>query len=100
PSVSLEIDQVVGKHQLALEQVETVSAEAAAKSCDHSLRTALRNGNLGSDGVILVENARGATVRNAGILPRIRENRSPGGRARPRRHSAGQDRVVQRQHLV
>ena len=37
---------------------------------------------------------------NAGILARVGEDRSPGGRARPRRHEARQDRVVQRQNLV
>src|SRR4029077_20636711 len=41
PSVSLEIEQVVGKHRLALEQVESVSAEATAESGNHSFRAAL-----------------------------------------------------------
>ncbi len=36
PAIPLEIEQIIGKHRLALEQVEAVSAEATAQGNDHS----------------------------------------------------------------
>src|SRR4029079_11042612 len=76
PAIPLEIEHVVGKHRLALEQIEAVSAEATAVSGDHSFGAALGNGNLGGDGVVLVEDARGVAVGNAGILSLEREDTS------------------------
>src|SRR3954454_5790717 len=41
PAIPLEIEHVVGKYRLALEQIEAVSAEATAVSGDHSFGAAL-----------------------------------------------------------
>src|SRR5207244_12300416 len=95
-----EMEQVIDEDWFAFEPVEGVSAKATAKSHDHSLGAAFRNGDLGSDRVILIEDARSATVRNAGVLTRKCENGSAGGRTRSRRDEAGQNRIVQRQDLV
>ncbi len=86
PAVALQIEEVVNEDRLAFEQVETVAAEAAAHSRDHSLRAALRDRHLGGDGVVLVQNAGSIADGNVGILTRVGELRSPGGRARSRRN--------------
>src|SRR6266516_3198716 len=54
PAESLQIEEIVNEDRLAFLQEEAVTAEAAAQRHDHSLRAALGNGDLGSDGVIPV----------------------------------------------
>src|SRR5262245_1615670 len=51
PAHALEIDQVPQKHWLALEYVEAVSTEATALRDDHALGAALRNVDVGREGV-------------------------------------------------
>src|SRR5262245_10862613 len=100
PAVSLQIEEVVDKDRLTFEQVETVAAEAAAHCRDHSFRPGFRNRHLGGDRVVLVQKARSIAHWNAGIRTRVREDRSPGGRAWPRRNEAREDRVIQREDVV
>ena len=42
PAEPLQVEEVVGEHRLALEQVEAVAAEAAAVGHEHPLAAALR----------------------------------------------------------
>src|SRR5215831_9641582 len=51
PAHALEIDEVPQKHRLALQQIETVAAEATALGDDHALGAALRNVDVGREGV-------------------------------------------------
>src|SRR5208337_5339029 len=77
-----------------------VTAEVAAQSHDHSLRTAFGDRHLGGDGVVLVQNAGSISDWDAGILSRVSKNRSPGGSARFRRNEAREGRVIQGENLV
>src|ERR1700674_4856847 len=95
PAEPLQIEHVVRKDRLAFEQVKGVSAETTAQRHDHSFGAPCRYRHVGRDRVILVQDARCIAERNAGVLTRIGENRSPGGRARARRHQARNDRVIQ-----
>src|ERR1700730_3405390 len=95
-----QIEQVVSEDRLTLEQVETIAAEAATQCYDHSFRPALRDRHLGSDRVVLVQNARSVTYRDAGHLTRVGENGSPGDRAWAWRQKAREARVIQGQDLV
>ena len=62
PAESLKGQEIVGEHRLALEQIEAVAAEAATVGDDHPLAAALRDLDLGGDGVGLAEDVRCVAV--------------------------------------
>src|SRR5277367_4769906 len=88
PAVMSQIEQVVIKNRLPLQQIEAVAAEASAQSHDHSFRTPLWNRDLGGDGVVLVQDAGRVAHRNVGVRSRISENGPARDRARPWRQQA------------
>ena len=51
PPESLQVDEVVGEHRLALEQIKPVSAKASAQCVDHAFGAALLNLYVSCDGV-------------------------------------------------
>src|SRR5215470_15087803 len=55
PAHAFQVDEVPQKHRLALEHIEPVTAEAAALGHDHAFGAALRDVDLGLEGVGRVE---------------------------------------------
>ena len=60
-----EIEQVIDKDRLALEQVESPSAEATAGGDQHAVAAAVGHLDVGRDGERLVEDARRRPLRHA-----------------------------------
>jgi hypothetical protein len=58
PTEAFHVKQVVEKYGLALEQIESVPAEAPSERCNHSFTAALRDLNFCADGIQLVKQVR------------------------------------------
>jgi hypothetical protein len=77
-------EEIIDKHQLALEQVQTVSAEPTALGHDHPFPASLWNVNLRGDRVRPVQDAWCATGVQAGQLAGEGESISARRCGRPR----------------
>src|SRR5208282_5774148 len=84
----------------AMTEEECVAAEATTHGCNHSLRAAVGDRNVGGDGVVPVQNAGSIADGNAGIHTCISEIGSPRDCAWFRCQQAHEARIIQREDLV
>src|SRR5208282_2419388 len=94
PAEPLQIEEVVDKDRLAMLQEQAVAAEAAANGHDHPLSAAFGDGDLGCDGVVLVQDIGGITDGNPGLRTGEGEDGLSGGGAWSPSHDARKDSVI------
>src|SRR5262249_4172082 len=113
PAEAFKTNEVVGKHWLALKQVQAIAAEAAADGDDHPFARVLRaarksdggagaarNFYVSSDRIRPVQDARCIALGQAGHLARVSEDGPPCRGTWPWRNDAWQDGVVEWEHVV
>ena len=88
PTEPLQIDEVVGEHRLALQHIQTISAEPAAFSDNHPIAAALWDFHLGGDRVGFGQDVRCVAYGNTRHFIRVGEFGLSRGGARPRRDRA------------
>jgi hypothetical protein len=83
PAGPLQVEEVVGEDRFALEQVEAVTAEAAAVRYDHPVAAVIGDFHLRGDGVGPAYGVGRIGVGRPGQRTRVGEDAAPGGVARP-----------------
>src|SRR5450631_83037 len=82
PSSRDEHDQVVCKYRLALEQIESITAEASPFGHNHSVAAPFGHIELGGNRERFVEDARRIAIRNSRVFTGVGENGLTSDRAR------------------
>src|SRR6516162_9600807 len=93
PTKPLFVQEVVKEHRLALQQVQTVTAEAPALRDNHPLATVLWNNDFCRNDVRSVNDARGLVGGKTRYLTKIGEHLTAGNRTWPRRENKPDYRV-------
>jgi len=100
PAESRQIEQVVKKNRLALENIEAVAAEPSAIGHEHTVAAIRRNGEFSGHNVGFVQNVWFVARKDASHRSRIGEHIPSCRNAWSLSRDARETRSVQWQHLI
>src|SRR5271167_1941306 len=100
PTESFQIEEVVDKDRLAMLQEQAVASEASANRHDHTLSAAFGDGDLGCNGVVLIQDVGGIIDGYASLYPGVGKDAASRRGAWFRSQDAREERVIQREDIV